>query len=339
MENHPQLIDENVTSPPVPDYDTPWKIAVEQHFQAFMAFYFPAAHAQIDWSFQHEFLDKELQAIAKDALVGTRHVDKLVKVRRISGEEDWLCIHIEVQVSRQAQFARRMFVYHYRIFDLYGKPAVSMALLGDDSPNWLPQQYGYAMMGCKLSFEFPVVKLLNYGEMAASLETDPNPFALLTLAYLKNRATATDMNRRYEVKCQLVRLLYARKWDATMIRQLFLVIDWMMALPPELTLKLSTFIGELEEEQRMEYVSSIERLKLEQKFHEGVNAGEQIGEQRGEQGGKTELLTRLLTRRFGNLPAALQALVKQATIAQIDAWFDRSMDAQTLDEVFQGLAH
>jgi hypothetical protein len=331
MENPPQAAAEITSTPPAPDYDTPWKIAIEKHFQAFMAFYFPAAHAQIDWSIPYQFLDSELQAIAKDALVGTRHVDKLVKVHRLSGEEDWLCIHLEVQVSRQAAFAKRMFVYHYRIFDFYDKPAVSLALLGDDSPTWLPRKYGHAAMGCKLDFEFPIVKLLHYADQEAQLEANPNPFALLTLAYLKNRTTASDMNRRYQVKCQVTRLLHAHEWDDTMIRELFQVIDWMMALPPELAVKLSTFIAALEEEKDMEYVSSIEHVRTEQKVREG--------EQRGAQGGKTELLSRLLTRRFGVLPPATQAQIKQATIEQIDAWFDRGMDAATLDEVFQGLAH
>ncbi len=327
MENTPQPAAEIITQTPAPDYDTPWKIALEQHFQAFMAFYFPAAHAQIDWLHPHEFLDKELQAITKDALVGTRHVDKLVKVHLLSGEEDWLCIHLEVQVSRQSAFAKRMFTYHYRIFDHYDKPPVSMALLGDDSPTWLPQKYAHAAMGCELEFRFPIVKLLHYTEQEADLESNPNPFALLTLAYLKNRATANDMNRRYEVKCKLVRLLHAHKWDATLIRQFFLVIDWMMALPPELAVKLSTFIDVLEEGKRMEYISSVERIKLEQKLHEG------------EQKGTTKMLTRLLTRRFGDLPPATQAQIIQATTSQIDTWFDRAMDAPTLDEVFQGFAH
>jgi hypothetical protein len=179
------------------------------------------------------------------------------------------------------------------------------------------------------------VKLLHYTEQEAALEINPNPFALLTLAYLKNRATANDMNHRYEVKCKLVRLLHAHKWDATLIRQFFLVIDWMMALPPELAVKLSTFIGELEEEQRMEYISSIERVRTEQKVREG----EQRGEQRGEQKGKTEMLSHLLIRRFGELPPAVLAQIKDAPNAQIEAWFDRAVDAPTLGEVFQGLAH
>jgi Domain of unknown function (DUF4351) len=90
---------------------------------------------------------------------------------------------------------------------------------------------------------------------------------------------------------------------------------------------LHAHIGALEKENKMEYVSSIEQVRSEQRFHEG------------EQGGKTEMLSRLLTRRFGVLPPATQAQIKQATIEQIDAWFDRGMDAATLDEVFQGLAH
>jgi Domain of unknown function (DUF4351) len=331
MENTPQPAAEIIDSPPAPEYDTPWKIALEQHFQDFMAFYFPAAHAQIDWSSPHTFLDKELQTIAKDAVVGTRHVDKLVQVKRLSGKEDWLCIHLEVQVSRQADFARRMFVYHYRIFDFYGKPAVSMALLGDDSPNWLPHRYSHSIMECELDFRFPIVKLLRYAEQEADLETNPNPFALLTLAYLENRATANDMNLRYEVKCKLVRLLHAHKWDDTVIRQFFLVIDWMMALPPELAVKLTTYMDTLKEGNKMEYVSSYERIKLEQQRREGMLEGEQTG--------TAKMLTRLLTRRFGSLPPTVEAQIKEASNTEIELWFDCAVDAPTLDEVFQSLAH
>jgi len=43
-------------------YDTPWKEAVEHYFVEFMAFYFPKAHAQIDWARGYTFLEQELQA-------------------------------------------------------------------------------------------------------------------------------------------------------------------------------------------------------------------------------------------------------------------------------------
>ena len=323
----PAIDDLSVEPAPLAEYDTPWKIALEHHFEPFMAFYFPRAHAQIDWTIPHEFLDKELQAITKDALVGTRHVDKLVKVQRLSGEEDWIFIHIEVQVARVPRFAERMYVYNYRIFDRYVKPVASMAVLGDDDPNWLPREYAYEALDCEIGFRFPVAKLAHYADQEAALELNPNPFALLTLAYLHTRATRSDMTARFAVKCRLIRMLYARKWEGAAIREFLKVIDWMMALPPGLESKLNSFVGELEEEKRMEYVTSIERVRLAQLRESAMNEG------------SAGMLARLVTRRFGALPDLVQQRIQSATLEQLEAWSDRFLDARTLDEVFQDLPH
>ena len=282
-----------------------------------------------------KFLDKELQAITKDALVGTRHLDKLVKVRRLTGEEDWIFIHIEVQVARVPCFAERMYVYNYRIFDRYTKPVASMAVLGDDDPNWLPREYAYEALDCEIGFRFPVAKLAHYGEQEAALEADPNPFALLTLAYLHTRATRSDMAARFAVKCRLIRMLYARNWKESAIREFLKVIDWMMALPPGLEKQLNSFVGELEEEKRMEYVTSIERVRMAQLRETAMNEGEQKGKQESH----ADMLSRLLVRRFGALPALVVERIKSASLAQLEAWFDGALDARALDEVFQDLPH
>ena len=44
-------------------YDSPWKEVIERYFPEFMAFYFPDAYAEIDWSKEHVFLDQELRAV------------------------------------------------------------------------------------------------------------------------------------------------------------------------------------------------------------------------------------------------------------------------------------
>jgi hypothetical protein len=62
-----------------------------------MQFFFSDAYADIDWSRQPVFLDKELQQVVRGAATGRRYVDKLVKVWRLGGEETWVLIHIEVQ--------------------------------------------------------------------------------------------------------------------------------------------------------------------------------------------------------------------------------------------------
>ncbi|MBC1225187.1 hypothetical protein GNF09_36085, partial [Nostoc sp. UCD120] len=81
---------------PLTEYDSPWKQILQLYFQDFMLFFFPQAHSEIDWSRGFEFLDQELQQVVRDAELGKRLIDKLVKIYRIGGEESWLLIHIEI---------------------------------------------------------------------------------------------------------------------------------------------------------------------------------------------------------------------------------------------------
>ena len=43
------------------NYDSPLKEALEQYFEAFLAFFFPQAYREIDWEYGYEFLEQELQ--------------------------------------------------------------------------------------------------------------------------------------------------------------------------------------------------------------------------------------------------------------------------------------
>src|SRR5215470_14342127 len=118
------------------DFDSPWKEALDVYFPAFLAFFFPEAHADIDWGRAPEMLDKELQKIVRQSKHGRRYVDKLVKVWLKTGEERWLLIHVEVQAAREGDFAKRMYVYNYRVFDHYDREVISLAILADDDPAW-----------------------------------------------------------------------------------------------------------------------------------------------------------------------------------------------------------
>ena len=75
------------------DYDNPWKTALERYFPQFMALFFPEAHAGIDWSRGYAFLDKELQKVVRDAKLGRRLADKLVRVYGTDGVEDRVLAH------------------------------------------------------------------------------------------------------------------------------------------------------------------------------------------------------------------------------------------------------
>ena len=216
------------------DYDSPWKEAVESYFPEFIEFYFPDAHRQIDWTRGHVFLDQELRAVVQDAELGKRFVDKLAKVALLDGSERWVYVHLEVQGSAQAEFAERMFVYNYRLYDRYRQPVASLAVLADTTANWRPNHFGFAVLGCEHELRFPAVKLLDYAAQQDLLYSNPNPFALVTLAHLLTQATRQDMNARFAAKWKLVQLLYQRGWGKQQVIDLFSVLDWMMRLPEQL---------------------------------------------------------------------------------------------------------
>lgn len=71
----------SISTPPI-DFDSPWTEALDEYLEAFFALFLPQAHAEIDWSDPPVFLDGELRQVVRDAEVGRRLADRLVRVRR-----------------------------------------------------------------------------------------------------------------------------------------------------------------------------------------------------------------------------------------------------------------
>ena len=55
-----------------------------------------------------------------------------MRVHTLEGAEAWVLVHIEVQGDEDADFAKRMYIYNYRIFDRYDRRVASLAVLTDD---------------------------------------------------------------------------------------------------------------------------------------------------------------------------------------------------------------
>ncbi|MEO5339062.1 MAG: Rpn family recombination-promoting nuclease/putative transposase [Magnetococcus sp. MYC-9] len=75
------------------------------------------------------------------------------------------------------------------------------------------------------------------------------------------------------------------------------------------------------------------RGSIELARDEGRQEGIQIGEQSGEKKGKADTLTRQIQRRFGNLPAWATDKIAHATLATLEEWSFRILDATTLESV------
>lgn len=254
------------------DYDSPWKEALDCYFQLFLALLFPQVHADIDWTRGFELLDKELQKITRAAKHGRRTVDKLVKVWLKNGAEKWLLIHVEIQARKERGFAKRVYVYNYRLFDRYDQEVISLVVLADDNPNWRPSHYGYGRWGFRTDLRFPVVKLLDYAAQAAALETDPNPFAIVVLAYLKTLETRNNPTARHAWKVRLVRGLYERGMRTEDVRNLFRFIDWVMDLPKAVESLFWQEVIQLQEEKQMPYIPLPEQIGMEKGLLEGIEA-------------------------------------------------------------------
>jgi hypothetical protein len=264
------------------DFDSPWKEALDLYFEAFLLFLFSGIHSRIDWSRGYESLDKEFQQIVREAEVGRRYVDKLVKVWTKDGVETWVLIHVEVQTTRDADFPLRMYIYNYRIFDRYNKPVASIAVLADEDDKWRPTEHYAEQFGCESILRFPTVKLLDFAGREDELEASLNPFAKVVLAHLKACETKNDVHARHTWKLRLIRGLYERGFGAKDVRELFRLIDWLMELPPPLSDVFKQEVNEIQEEKRMPYVTSIERLGRCDGMREGIEI--MLEKQFGEEG-------------------------------------------------------
>ncbi len=317
------------------DYDSPWKEAIERYFADFLQFYFPVAYGRIDWSQPIPFLEQELRSVVRDAELGKRFVDKLVSVALKGGRQEWIYVHLEVQGSPQDGFAERMFVYNYRLYDRYRTPVASLAVLADDQLSWRPTRFGYDILDCQMGIRFPVAKLLDWSGHDAKLADSNNPFAIVTRAHLATRATANDVNARHQAKWLIVRDMYRQDWGRQKVIDLFAVIDWMMRLPKVQELAFWESLQQMEEETKMRYVTSIERLGLER----GIEQGLQQGMQQGVQQGQIRLLEWQLMQRFGSLPAWAGTKLAAATESELQAWAEAVLSADTLAAVFEAGRH
>ncbi len=261
--------------------DSVWKEAIETYFEEFLSFFFPNIAKDIDLEKGYEFLDKELQKIVQDSELGKRWADLLIKVFLKDGSERWLLIHIEVQSYFEKDFAKRMFVYNYRIFDRYNKDVVSLAILADSSPSFRPNKYKVKYWDFKLEFKFPMVKLLDYREKWKELEKSQNPFAIIVMSHLKELETKKDIDKRLFWKVTLVKRLYGKGYRKEDILLLYKFIDWLITLPEELIPKFHEEIIRYEEEKKMPYITTAEKIGIKKGFEQGIQQGIQQGIRQG----------------------------------------------------------
>ena len=119
----------------------------------------------------------------------------------------------------------------------------------------------------------------------------------------------------------MIKRLYRSGYEKQDVIRLFDFIDWVMALPEELEEQLWTEIRKFEEEEKMEYISSVERIGIKK------------GMQQGMQQGTVKLLSRQIARRFQVSPDSVHPIFAGLTTEQLEELGELFVDAKSLDEI------
>jgi hypothetical protein len=301
------------------DYDGAWKEALRRFLRAFLAMYFPVEFAAIDWTVEPEWCDKELSQVIGQAGKRNRRVDVLVKVRLLDGQEQWILVHLEIQSSYEEEFAARISLYNAGISWLCQRRVVTLVVLADLRRGWVPDEDHFQVGGFESRLKFPVCKLI--GRLETDWRDDHSLPVLVARAQIEALRTAGDPEGRYRAKRKLVLGLYDLGYNAHEVREIFLLLDWMMHLRLDLEKQLTREIIEYEETRKMPYVTSVERFLQER------------AEARGEARGEARVVLSLLAEVCGDLPDDCEDRVRQLPVPAMDKLAKALLRFQSLDDL------
>ncbi|MCG5516508.1 MULTISPECIES: hypothetical protein [unclassified Ectothiorhodospira] len=175
-----------------------------------------------------------------------------------------------------------------------------------------------------------MTKLIDWEARWADLEVSENVFALVVMAQIKAKRL-DDGEARQRAKVGLIRLLYERGYSRVQIQRLFHIIDWMIQLPRELERGFLEVVYAIEEEKRMPYINTAERLGIEKGMEQGLEQGMEKGLEQGHHLGVADTLRKLIALKFGELPAWADECPSQASDEQLDEWVVKILSAESLE--------
>jgi hypothetical protein len=221
--------------------------------------------------------------------------------------------------------------YSFRILDYFGYPATSVAILCDGDPKWRPHQYSFALPGTTLNYEFSTVKLLDYRDRWTELENSQNPFAWVVMAHLKMQETKRDKPSRKVWKLRLIRSLHESGYNETDVLNLFNFVDWVLGLPKALEVEFWRELQAYEEERKVPYITSVERI--------GYDRGKVEGEESGVEKGQRSLILRQLSRKVGSISDRTLDRINLLSIEQLEFLGEALLDLESIDDLSNWLAN
>jgi hypothetical protein len=97
------------------------------------------------------------------------------------------------------------------------------------------------------------------------------------MAHLKAQETRSNARERFSSKLYLTRRLYEQGYEREDVINLFRFIDWVMSLPEELEQDFWREVTQLQEDRRMPYITSIERIGIKKGIKQGLLEAIELG--------------------------------------------------------------
>jgi hypothetical protein len=259
-------------------------------------------------------------------------------VWRVKVGDEWVYLYllIEFQSSVDKYMALRMMVYQGLLYqDLIKRgdvladgrlPPILPIVLYNGSPRWTAAADIFDLIP-------PVPGMVQqFKPQLKYLLIDENAYSDAELASLKNLVAAVFRIEHPASPANIQFLLdRLNEWlsDRPDLRRMFAI--WIRA----------TLMRKAEYRIVLPQLDDLQELNvmLAERLEEWAHGYEAKGEQKGMQLGEALALQKLITKRFGVIPADILAKIATASREQIEIWFDKSIDAASLTDVFGTKSH
>ena len=292
------------------NHDSPWKVTVEKLTRSFLEVTFPDVAAGIDWSVEPKSLEQELLEITPASEIWAKRVDKLLKVRLLDGTDQWLYLHIEVQMRYDPDLPKRLFIYHYRIFDKHGVSPLTLAILGDSSRKWRPTSYQYQSLGCGITFHFRICKTIDFKGKLDDPRYRHQPALFIIAAHLGTQEHRQNLQKLSACRLELTVQLSNEGYFPSEIPKLIRLIDWLMPLPDALKIQFRNQLQQRLPVKTMPHITLFEELALKEGLEKGLEKGLVEGLEKGLEKGivqnARESILDVLDTRFGQVPESVR---------------------------------
>jgi len=166
-----------------------------------------------------------------------------------------------------------------------------------------------------------------------ALERTDNPAALIVLA-AQERERLRPSGERVTAQLSLIRKLYERGYRREQIVGLFEFIDWVVQLNAVEDEQFWDGVKSIEEEKRMPYVTTGERIGIERGLQRGLQQGLQQGSLEEARTMVLEILEELFGQPSATLVAAIQQIEDRASLHQL---VRRTLHCASVEEFQQTL--